>query len=494
MKDVIERLESWVRWHLWIGFERLYLFFDDPHEVDSMALARACGGDAVRVIKRDEELRRHWERQPSWAGHYNTFAKEVQVRQVLNVQVAMELARDEGITWLLNIDSDELFHPDVQHATTTIDGGAAAASGAAAAAESVRGVVPALFSSLAAAGVEVFVFVNHEVVPESVAPVDLSRSNTAKARGDPFRDLSLFKLANCSAFVAQTAETAGLIDSWRRRQSSKNYFLYYEHGKAAVRCDTDGSYVPPTVHLFLPRKRNSQEWDSDRLKARGFTNDDRNLGLFSYRPSQRATILHYAIWDAHALWAKYSLHGDFPDAIVGATTKGGMEWGDMFHTHCRDYLRTRRADADGGRSAMHELFRTAAALEDAAVAQRQLAAGVLARVTVVQVVLGQAALQATPQTGSQPPALMGPALRGTASDDDKEEEDDEGLLLEENGGEAEMLAAEEEDDDDDELCLEVNLAAASSADDDEDDELLLEENEDDDETDEELLLEGNDIQ
>ena len=93
-----------------------------------------------------------------------------------------------------------------------------------------------------------------------------------------------------------------------------------EHGKAAVRCDTDGSYVPPTVHLFLPRKPNSLEWDADRLKARGFTNDDRNTGLFSFDGSVRAAVLHYAIWDPHALWAKYALHGDFPDAIVGATT------------------------------------------------------------------------------------------------------------------------------------------------------------------------------
>ena len=49
-------------------------------------------------------------------------------------------------------------------------------------------------------------------------------------------------------------------------------------------------------------------------------------------------MLHYAIWDPHALWAKYNLHGDFPDEIVGSCFKGPLSWGDMFHTHCRDYF------------------------------------------------------------------------------------------------------------------------------------------------------------
>eukprot|EP00966_Prymnesium_polylepis_P214615 4969970-Prymnesium_polylepis.2 len=40
MKDVAARISSWVRWHLWVGFERLYIFFDDASETDSVALAK----------------------------------------------------------------------------------------------------------------------------------------------------------------------------------------------------------------------------------------------------------------------------------------------------------------------------------------------------------------------------------------------------------------------------------------------------------------------
>ena len=60
--------------------------------------------------------------------------------------------------------------------------------------------------------------------------------------------------------MPETAEAQAKVDFWRRRQSSPNYMLYYEHGKSAVRCDTDGRYVPPTVHLFMPRTPTG-DWD-----------------------------------------------------------------------------------------------------------------------------------------------------------------------------------------------------------------------------------------
>lgn len=524
MKDVVQRIESWVRWHLWIGFEKLFLFFDDPHEADSMALALTVGGTAVEIIKRDEDLLTHWARQPSWVGHQATHAREVQVRQMLNVQYAMELCRRQGIAWLLNIDSDELFLPEPSSQSPVADvpsgdgtdGGVNVGVGAGSA-DAMRGAVPALFASLAAAGVEVFAFANHEIIPEVVAPVDHKRSASSKARGDPFASLSLFKRSYASAFVHKTAETEAVVALWRRRQPNRTfepgqYFLYYEHGKSAVRCDTDGSYVPPTVHVFLPRKRNTTEWDSERLKKRGFTNDDRNCGLFSHQPHVRASVLHYAIWDPHALWAKYHLHGNFPDEIVGACTKGGLSWGDMFHTHCRDFYLTRRHDPDEGRAAMYDLFRRSAMLEDPAESERQQRLGVLRRVEVVREVLRCAgvAVIGDGDGNSEPPTVYGPQLPPVSSlGGGGGGGDDEELCLEENFNEHSVddgddsLCLEENvsfanDDDDGSLCLEENVTAESRADDDDDDddELCLQENGDnlaatDDDDDDDLLLEDN---
>lgn len=45
--------------------------------------------------------------------------------------------------------------------------------------------------------------------------------------------------------MPQTHAAEAAIRFWRDRQASKeNYFLYYEHGKSVVRCDTSGCCAP----------------------------------------------------------------------------------------------------------------------------------------------------------------------------------------------------------------------------------------------------------
>jgi len=380
VKDVKDRIGSWVRWHLHIGFERLFLFFDDPEEKESMEIARKVGDKAVVIIKRDKELLKEWQDLPSWEGHKDVAEDEIQVRQVLNVQFCMRLCRKECISWLLNIDSDELFLPDM----SLIDSHCAAKA---------RGAVPHLFCALAGNECEVFSFANHEAVPEEVAPVDESREASDKSRGDPFMDLSLFKKSNSPAFVEKNPMTEQIVDGWRDRQHGRDfgggqYFLYYEHGKSAVKCDTDGCYVPPTVHHFWPRNVDTGMWDKERLRKHGFTNDARNTALYNHCPQIRASILHYPLWDPNALWAKYKLHGDFSDEIAGIPTRqGSLRWGDLFHAQCRDTYLAAKDDSDGGRQAMHDLFKNIAALENKEEADRQVRSGLLCRVGVVQEVL-----------------------------------------------------------------------------------------------------------
>ena len=104
MKDVEARIDSWVRWHLHVGFERLYIFFDDASEAESVRRARAAGGSAVVALMRDSDvLRSAWKRQPSWQGMGQDVDKDVQIRQLLNAQLAMELARSAGLSWLLHM-------------------------------------------------------------------------------------------------------------------------------------------------------------------------------------------------------------------------------------------------------------------------------------------------------------------------------------------------------------------------------------------------------
>jgi hypothetical protein len=108
MKDVQHRITSWVRWHLHIGFERLYIFFDDASETESVQLARAAGGSAVVALMRDSDvLKNAWKRTPSWQGMGKDADKDVQIRQLLNAQLAMDMSRSAGLTWLLHMCAHE---------------------------------------------------------------------------------------------------------------------------------------------------------------------------------------------------------------------------------------------------------------------------------------------------------------------------------------------------------------------------------------------------
>ena len=253
--------------------------------------------------------------------------------------------------------------------------------------------------------------------------------------------------------------------------------------RSAVRCDTDGLYVPPTVHLFLPRTPTG-EWDSERIKRCCFTNDRKGYAGFVPTSSHQSSILHYAIWDPHALWAKYHLHGEFPDVIAGAALKGGMVWGDMFHTHCRDFYLQRRSDSDGGRAAMHKLFRKAAALEDPTEVERQIAAGVLCRVHAVPEVLG---LELPQACGMKLGSMQGPQPRSADSDNDSDNNDS--LLLEENEEEEDGLLLE--DNSEREEGGGVLIEQNGGGDDSEEGGLLLEDNSEHESEEDGPLLEEN---
>src|ERR1044071_3813734 len=111
-------LDSFIRYHLSLGFERMFLFFDDPNDPD-IAIARRYPR-RVTVIPHDENLRRSWRqtRQFSLFTHFSHFIdREVMARQMLNTEVAIGLAMKEGFDWLLHIDCDELFYSPGQTAS-----------------------------------------------------------------------------------------------------------------------------------------------------------------------------------------------------------------------------------------------------------------------------------------------------------------------------------------------------------------------------------------
>ena len=364
MKDVGGRIASWVRWHTWLGFERLYIFFDSPDELSSVELARAAGGRSVVPVMRGSKKQLDgWRSASSWQSLGVDADRDVQIRQLLNAQAAMSYARADGLSWLLHLDSDELF------VMPLVSAGAARRH----------------FDALAAGGCECFVYHNMEGVPESM-PIVAAAATAAEGglpaasspSTNPFTSIDLFKVCESRIQRPNDPDVAGALAEWRKRTRAGSFFLYYESGKCACRVDTDGLWVPVSVHLCLPRRADSK-WDHARMLARGWTNDVRNAGL-RHHTQEGAAVLHYPLWDPRALWLKYQLHGNFSNEIVaGRTVTSGLEWGKCFHVECRDHYLAHQHEPDGGLSAMTQLFRDAICLEDPLEAQRQVTMGVLTR-------------------------------------------------------------------------------------------------------------------
>jgi len=204
-------LDSFVAYHRAIGFERLYLFFDDPNDPD---LPRAGAMPGVTAIAHDEALRSAWRDLPQFSEHQDHIDTEVMSRQVLNALLCMQRGREEGFDWLLSIDSDELFL-------------------------NTSGDLRQHFEALNQAGVDTVVYANWEAIPETDDVTDF------------FREVELFKLAvNMRPANFETARPA--IQA--RFPQITPYYHFYDNGKSAVRLGAEGM-APDGVHRFKPKAR-----------------------------------------------------------------------------------------------------------------------------------------------------------------------------------------------------------------------------------------------
>lgn len=338
LKDASVRLDSFVRYHLLIGFDRLYLYFDDCREVEDIELARNLSvefGSRVIVTVRDRELAKIWSGLDGWERLRPFANQDVQVRQMLNALHALGCARCDGIDWLLHIDSDELFYP-----------GPAATS------------IASHFEALNASPCSIFTYYNYEAVPEEM---------TVDTTVDPFPNVTLFKRPLSLVDEDSSQATASVAQFWRRRAPNNELFLFYQNGKSAVRCTLDA--VPTSVHLWSPR---------NLIPRPGLhcSNDPRNKGV-TCDASVDCGILHYACTDPTMLWRKYATLGAFPDSCVANTVAHEP---DTFHCHCRNEYLKHRSEPDGGRAAMRALFQNHIMLNDERESADHIAAGLLQRI------------------------------------------------------------------------------------------------------------------
>lgn len=355
------RIDSWVRWHLSLGFERLYIFFDDALEVEVARRAMELAPQAVVCRVSGGSLRQEWQRTPSWASLGGRAEREAEVRRLLNVQLATLLAQEAGLGWLLHIASDELFLPEPTADTTGVGQAAGSAR--------------RHFAQLARAGCETFRYHNLEAVPE-VEAVDDDASGGSMA--DPFARCSLFKRSEASLPRGEAAAAA--VAFWRQRSGSDRLFHFHEDGRSAVRLDSDGRYVSVSAQAFLPRLPGG-DWDRARLRSRGWSNDARH-GDGARFVESAATVLHYPIWDARGLWQRCARLARADGG--GQRRLGAAAEGKGLVAACVAHLAAHPCEPDGGLGAIARLFRRRVALTDASETERQLAAGALLRVGSVR--------------------------------------------------------------------------------------------------------------
>ncbi len=258
VRDAADVLDSFITYHLAIGFAHIYLFFDDPLDPCAGSLA---GRPQVTAIRCDEPLRARWTGLRTYPKYREHVEAEVMARQILNCELAVAMAAGAGYDWILHIDSDELFW-------------------------SAGCSAPEHFAALDFRGTDNAVYLNFEALPEALEI------------GDYFREVTLFKVnLHRGSQRRFDGEQVALMKNTRFADPHCNFHLY-NNGKAAARLDA--RLLPLTVHEFA-RER------ADGTIERGHeVIGDSQL------------ILHYPNCGFTKFLTKYRTLGSFGDKWFGA--------------------------------------------------------------------------------------------------------------------------------------------------------------------------------
>ncbi|KQK08098.2 hypothetical protein BRADI_2g40046v3, partial [Brachypodium distachyon] len=196
----LEQILPWLFYHKVVGVAHFLLFVEGKAAKPGVAgVLESIPG--VKVVYRTKELEEQQARSRIWnetwlAGFfYKPCNYELFVKQSLNMEMAIVMARDAGMDWIMHLDTDELLYP----------GGAAEYS--------IRRLLADVPGD-----VDMVIFPNYE---SSVERDDIK---------DPFSEVSMFKknydhLPKDTYFGMYKEATRG----------NPNYFITYGNGKSAAR-------------------------------------------------------------------------------------------------------------------------------------------------------------------------------------------------------------------------------------------------------------------
>ncbi|OAY36186.1 hypothetical protein MANES_11G002200v8 [Manihot esculenta] len=196
----LDQILPWMFYHKVIGVTTFFLFVEGKAASPSVSkVLESIPG--VKVIFRTRELEEQQARSRIWnetwlsSFFYKPCNYELFVKQSLNMEMAIVMARDAGMDWILHLDTDELIHP------------------AGSSEYSLRQLLLDVPGN-----VDMVIFPNYE---SGVERDDIK---------DPFSEVSLFKknydhLPKDSYFGMYKESTRG----------NPNYFLTYGNGKSVAR-------------------------------------------------------------------------------------------------------------------------------------------------------------------------------------------------------------------------------------------------------------------
>ncbi|XP_010525508.2 PREDICTED: uncharacterized protein LOC104803289 [Tarenaya hassleriana] len=196
----LEQTLPWIFFHKTIGVSTFYLFVEGKAASSNVSrVLETISG--VKVIYRSKELEEQQAKSRIWnetwlaSFFYKPCNYELFVKQTLNMEMAITMARDAGMDWIIHLDTDELIHPSGTQEYSL---------------RQLLGNVPA--------NVDQVIFPNYE---SSVERDDIK---------EPFSEVSMFKknydhLPNDVYFGSYKESTRG----------NPNYFLTYGNGKSAAR-------------------------------------------------------------------------------------------------------------------------------------------------------------------------------------------------------------------------------------------------------------------
>ncbi|CAN7062914.1 unnamed protein product [Brassica rapa subsp. trilocularis] len=196
----LEQTLPWIFYHKVIGVSTFYLFVEGTAASPNVSrVLETIPG--VNVIYRTRELEEEQAKSRIWNEtwlhkfFYKPCNYELFVKQNLNMEMAITMARDDGMDWILHLDTDELVHPS----------GASEYS------------LRSLFREVPA-DVDAVIFVNYE---SSVERDDIK---------EPFTEVSMFKKN-----YEHVPRDVYFENFKEATHGNKNYFLTYGNGKSAAR-------------------------------------------------------------------------------------------------------------------------------------------------------------------------------------------------------------------------------------------------------------------